>query len=111
MACCWCGSSVEEGEHLTLDHFVPVSKGGTNEADNLLTSCRRCNSARGNRSAEEFAQAVAQYYLGAQLQNLSAPNSPEAESLMAYINGQLLCPIDGHRKDAKKIIARRREAA
>ena len=26
MACCWCGASVEEGEHLTLDHVIPVSR-------------------------------------------------------------------------------------
>jgi 5-methylcytosine-specific restriction endonuclease McrA len=31
---------------LTLDHIVPRSMGGTNEASNLVTSCWECNSSR-----------------------------------------------------------------
>jgi hypothetical protein len=61
MACVWCGSSVEDGASLTLDHVVPDSKGGTNDAPNLVTSCHRCNSSRGNRSVPRFAKAVAAY--------------------------------------------------
>jgi len=33
----------------TLDHIQPVSKGGDNSFDNLITSCLHCNSQRGNR--------------------------------------------------------------
>lgn len=33
----------------TLDHIQPVSKGGTNTMDNLVTACLHCNSSRGNR--------------------------------------------------------------
>ncbi len=33
----------------TLDHIQPVSKGGDNSFDNLVTSCLHCNSRRGNR--------------------------------------------------------------
>lgn len=32
---------------ITLDHVVPRSRGGSNEASNLFTACRSCNSARG----------------------------------------------------------------
>lgn len=34
---------------LTLDHIVPRSKGGTDDADNLQTLCQRCNSKKGTR--------------------------------------------------------------
>jgi 5-methylcytosine-specific restriction endonuclease McrA len=61
LACCWCGSSVEEGTQLSLDHIKPVSKGGDNQPTNLITCCMKCNSSRGNRSAFSFAKAVAQY--------------------------------------------------
>jgi aspartate carbamoyltransferase regulatory subunit len=33
----------------TLDHIQPVSKGGDNSFENLITSCLHCNSQRGNR--------------------------------------------------------------
>ena len=32
----------------TLDHIVPVTKGGTNDEKNLLPACHKCNSAKGN---------------------------------------------------------------
>ena len=61
LACCWCGATIEDGAQLTLDHCRPVSRGGSNEADNLVTACHRCNSSRGNRSLAIFAAAVATY--------------------------------------------------
>lgn len=30
-------------EGLTIDHVVPLSKGGTNDDDNLQTLCNECN--------------------------------------------------------------------
>jgi 5-methylcytosine-specific restriction endonuclease McrA len=37
-----------------LDHVLPRSRGGSNGAGNLVTSCLQCNEARGDRSAIEF---------------------------------------------------------
>lgn len=61
LACVWCGEGVEDGATLTLDHLRPHSKGGENGATNLVTSCARCNSSRGNRTVRGFARAVASY--------------------------------------------------
>ena len=33
----------------SVDHIIPVSKGGTNEESNLRWVCRSCNCSRGNR--------------------------------------------------------------
>jgi len=38
----------------TLDHIQPVSKGGDNSFDNLITACLHCNSERGNRAVMDF---------------------------------------------------------
>lgn len=40
--CLACGQA--EPHQLTLDHILPISKGGTNSDDNLQTLCRHCNS-------------------------------------------------------------------
>lgn len=53
VACSLCGHPIWHSGHdkqaLTLDHIVPVSRGGTNDANNLRPAHRGCNSKRGNR--------------------------------------------------------------
>ncbi len=39
-------------DDLTLDHIVPVSRFGMTSEDNLQTLCRRCNSAKGDRTIQ-----------------------------------------------------------
>lgn len=38
----------------TLDHIQPVSEGGKNSYDNLITACLHCNSQRGNKPVMDF---------------------------------------------------------
>jgi hypothetical protein len=43
-ACEFCGvSEADTGGELTIDHFRPQTKGGTDDLDNLLYCCQRCN--------------------------------------------------------------------
>ncbi len=43
-ACEYCGvSEVDAGGELTIDHYHPKSRGGSDELDNLLYCCTRCN--------------------------------------------------------------------
>ena len=46
--CKWCGKSSPDVV-LNIDHIEPVSKGGTNDILNLITSCFECNSGKSNR--------------------------------------------------------------
>lgn len=101
LACAWCGDSVECGAQLTLDHLTPHSKGGTNEATNLVTCCHRCNSTRGNRETRRFAADVAGY-LG---------HDVTADEIMAHILKTSTTPLAGFRQEAKAMIARRGSAA
>lgn len=45
--CRYCGADPVKTV-LNVDHLVPVAGGGTNEPDNLITSCRECNSGKSN---------------------------------------------------------------
>jgi hypothetical protein len=52
--CRYCGSAVTT-ETATLDHIVPVSRGGSDEPENLATACLTCNSIKSGRSYEDAA--------------------------------------------------------
>jgi N6-L-threonylcarbamoyladenine synthase len=41
-------------EKLVIDHIIPVSKGGTDRPDNLISSCENHNNAKSNRAYKEF---------------------------------------------------------
>lgn len=44
--CVYC----ESIERLTIDHIIPVTRGGGNDPENLQTLCRKCNSAKGAKA-------------------------------------------------------------
>jgi len=99
LACAYCGDSVENGAKMSLDHVKPWSKGGSNEATNLVTCCGRCNSSRGNRPMRKFAAAVAGYI----------NHGTTAEEIIKHVNNtrKRTLPM----AEAKELIARRGSAA
>lgn len=48
--CAWCGAPGS-----TIDHLVPVSRGGQSRLDNCVVACRACNHSRNNRLPSAFA--------------------------------------------------------
>lgn len=53
--CGYCGS----GGRLTIDHLVPLSRGGSDASDNLMPACIGCNSSKHDRSELEFRAETA----------------------------------------------------
>ncbi len=52
--CQYCGSI----KHLTIDHLIPRSKGGSHSWDNVVTACSKCNSIKGNRLLHETGMTL-----------------------------------------------------
>jgi len=48
--CRKCGDT----EWLTIDHVIPLAKGGTNRENNLITLCKKCNQEKGTEILHEF---------------------------------------------------------
>lgn len=58
--CVYCdfdGSDFKSWSFLQVDHFLPVSKGGTNEASNLVTACCICNHMKLDRTFDSIEEA------------------------------------------------------
>lgn len=50
--CQYCGASAPD-VILEIDHIMPVSKGGTNDIMNLVTSCRDCNRGKKDKALSD----------------------------------------------------------
>ena len=55
-SCQYCGKHKKElrgRQFLTRDHIVPLSRGGDNTWENVVTSCSPCNNRKGDRLPRE----------------------------------------------------------
>ncbi len=76
--CQYCG--LQPGRtHLTMDHILPRSQGGTTNWENVVTACRECNHRKGGRTPEQ-----------ANMQLLSTPRQPQ------YVAFALLGELERH---------------
>jgi 5-methylcytosine-specific restriction endonuclease McrA len=48
--CEYCGSE----SNLSLEHIIPLSRGGQNTLTNVTVSCKSCNSSKGTKLVEEW---------------------------------------------------------
>lgn len=51
--CALCGKFVRF-DQFTIDHIIPLAKGGTNDRNNLQCTCKRCNAMKQDFSQDEF---------------------------------------------------------
>jgi 5-methylcytosine-specific restriction endonuclease McrA len=56
-SCAYCGRDLRNAapEEVNLDHLLPRSAGGGNEATNLITACRSCNCSRQDKPWADYA--------------------------------------------------------
>lgn len=52
--CAYCRVGVAE----TVDHIVPVSRGGSNAWSNLVGCCRECNELKADRTPKEAGMVL-----------------------------------------------------
>lgn len=66
--CQYCGASAPD-VLLDVDHIQPVSKNGTNDILNLITSCKACNSGKSDRTLDDSTAVKKQQAQLAELQD------------------------------------------
>lgn len=63
--CHWCGCEIHWTPRakvaltlLTIDHVIPVSRGGAHAPDNLVAACYSCNASKGNKLVDEWTDRI-----------------------------------------------------
>ncbi len=50
---CWhCGKKI--GKEWHIDHLIPLARGGSNDARNIVISCPKCNLSKGAKLTQEW---------------------------------------------------------
>jgi 5-methylcytosine-specific restriction endonuclease McrA len=73
--CLYCGQRFSHGE-LSRDHVTPLSQGGQDDWNNVVTACKRCNNHKAGRTPEQ-----------ADLQLLAIPFAP-THAEYVYLQGR-----------------------
>lgn len=55
--CQYCGRKYSRF-HLTLDHIVPVVRGGPKTWENIVTCCKNCNQKKGGQTPQEASMKL-----------------------------------------------------
>lgn len=55
--CNYCRATLSEA-NVSLDHFIPVARGGGNVLANIHFICRGCNKAKGDFTHQEFQELL-----------------------------------------------------
>lgn len=72
--CFYCGVHLPPFSKWEVDHMNPTAKGGEDTFYNVVAACCGCNRSKGNRTVEEFREALlrrAQDYLARALGTIS----------------------------------------
>ena len=60
--CGYCQTSVPiTGQPLTVEHIIPVARGGSSREENLWLSCRRGNESKGRKLTRQTQTPASEY--------------------------------------------------
>lgn len=91
--CQYCGAH-PPSVLLEVDHIIAVASGGTNQLDNLITSCQPCNAGKGARSLESIPESL----------DVRASVLKEREAQIAGYQELLRCKAERLSNEAESVV-------
>ena len=87
--CLYCGRDYPR-QHLTRDHVVPLSRGGRDTWENVVSACFHCNSRKGGRTPQQASMPLlAVPYRPSWIEHLILSNRNILADQMAFLKSQL----------------------
>lgn len=87
--CLYCGNRFNRPQ-LTRDHVMPVSRGGRDCWENVVSACFACNSRKGNRTPQQAGMPLlAVPYRPSWIEHLILSNRNILADQMAFLKAQL----------------------
>jgi 5-methylcytosine-specific restriction endonuclease McrA len=87
--CLYCGREFHRSS-LTRDHVQPVSKGGRDTWENVVSACFHCNSRKGNRTPQQAGMPLlAVPFRPSWIEHLILSNRNILADQMAFLKAQL----------------------
>lgn len=87
--CLYCGRQFH-GTALTRDHVQPISRGGRDVWENVVSACLHCNSHKGNRTPQQAGMPLlAVPYRPSWIEHLILSNRNILADQMAFLKAQL----------------------
>ena len=87
--CLYCGRHFHR-QSLTRDHVLPISRGGRDIWENVVTACFACNSRKGGRTpAQASMPLLAVPYRPSWIEHLILSNRNILADQMAFLSSQL----------------------
>ena len=106
--CGYCGvSEMEVGAELTIDHFHPRSRGGSDDMDNLVYACHACNEFKG----DHWEPDTVEHILHPLRDELGRHLAEELHGALVGLTPTGQFHIDRLRLNRPGLILRRREVA
>ena len=59
--CFYCGKKMSR-LNKTVDHIIPIKKSGSNNIDNVVICCRKCNNIKGGYTLYELIEQMKKRY-------------------------------------------------
>lgn len=78
--CQYCNKKLSS-KLLTIDHVIPLSRGGKNKWTNVVAACSKCNNVKGNKTPDE-----------ARMPLLSKPYAPKSLPHKTWMDKQTNYP-------------------
>lgn len=84
--CAYCSGHFSNYHHLSRDHILPKSRGGTDNWMNVVTACKECNSKKGYKTLKEARMELIYVpYVPNHFENLILQNRSILADQMEYL--------------------------
>lgn len=101
LECAFCGHRGLSMQRATIDHFIPVSKGGKRrDMTNLVVACEECNKHKGNLDGEELVKWIEEQMkirrkrtLQWKAKNIRRKQRKVAQQQSKEINNECICKM------------------